>query len=274
MRAYGVRASVPAALLPVLCMLVTVSCVMPGTFATRDTGVYMIIAVRAEAAALEAAVRNASQVIETRCSYLGVSCKIERQGDVGSGRLKLSVSGARDIARVKSVLLAEGKLEMRPVVSSASPKPLETYPTREAAAKAAGERHDVAPYEEAASPGKGNPGGAYLVVEREPVVTGLDLRTAEAASTTGDGATGYQINFTLRPEGATRFGTWTEANSGRYLAVMLNGRVRSAPYIKGRITDTGQINGDFSREQAEDVALTLRSGNMPAPIEVLEEGSY
>lgn len=273
MRTYGVLLSISAALLSLLCAAAAAACVTPGTFAPRDKGgVYMVLAVRADAAALEEAVRNASQVIETRCSYLGVYCKVEREGGAGSDRLRLRVSGAEDIARVKSVLLAEGKLELRPIVSPSSPQPLENYPTREAAVKAAGGKHDVAPYQEDAF-AKGGSGEVFVLVEREPVVTGLDLRNAEAVSVMGS-ESDYQINFTLRPEGAVRFGAWTGANSGRYLAVMLNGEVRSAPYIKGQITDTGQISGNFNRQQAEDIALTLRSGNMPAPIEVLEEGTY
>lgn len=46
------------------------------------------------------------------------------------------------------------------------------------------------------------------------------------------------------------------------------------PYIRSQITEDGQITGNFTREQAEDVALTLRSGGLPAPVEVLEEGTY
>ncbi|MET0646348.1 MAG: hypothetical protein ABW208_06980 [Pyrinomonadaceae bacterium] len=268
MNANGARPFLAPALLSLLCAAAA-ACVTPGTFGPRDSGgVYMILAVKADAAALEGAVRNASQVIETRCAYLGVYCNVEREGGEGSDRLRLRVSGAQDVARVKAVLLAEGKLELRPVVSLSSPAPLTTYLTREAAEQAAGARYDVAPYEEEGV------GTAYLVVEREPVVTGLDLRDATAMSLTGDEAADYQINFTLRPEGAARFGAWTGANVGRYIAIVLNGKARSAPYIKGQITDTGQINGNFNRQQAEDIALTLKSGNMPAPIEVLEEGSY
>jgi preprotein translocase subunit SecD len=268
MRTYGVRLSIPAVLLSLLCAAAA-SCVVPGTFAPRDTGgVYMILAVRADAPALEGAVRNASQVIETRCAYLGVYCKVEREGGEGSDRLKLRVSGAQDVARVKSVLLAEARLELRPVVSTSFPMSLETYPTREAALKAAGSKHDVVPYEEEGS------GMAHLVVEHEPVVTGLDLRDAEAISYTGDETADYQINFTLRPEGAARFGAWTGANVGRYLAVILNGKAHSAPYIKSQITDTGQISGNFNRQQAEDIALTLKSGKLPVRLEVLEEGTY
>jgi preprotein translocase subunit SecD len=267
MRTHGSRFFIAAALASLLCA--AAACVTPGVFGPRDEGgVYMILAVRAEPAALEQAVRNATQVIETRCSYLGVYCRAERVGGEGSNRVRLRVSGAKDFGRVKSVLLAEGRLELRPVVSQPSPMPMQSYPTREAAEKAAGQKYDVAPYEE------GGTAPAFVTVEREPIVTGADLRDASAVPDTANDGGNYTILFTLRPEGAVRFGEWTGANVGRYLAIILNGKVRSAPYIKGPITDSGQITGNFTREQAQDVALTLRSGNMPAPVEVLEEGAY
>jgi preprotein translocase subunit SecD len=269
MRTYAVSFIIMAALSSLLCGA-TASCVTPGVFESRDAGgVQMILAVKAEPAALEQAVQNASQVIRMRCDSLGVQCQVERQGGEGSNRIRLRVSGARDFGRVKAVLLAEGRLELRPVVSPLSPSPMKVYPTREAAEKEAGQKYDVLPYEDADMP------TVFLTVEREPVVTGTDLREASAvAETDYDGEKNYIIAFTLRPEGAMRLGEWTGANVGRYLAIILNGKVRSVPYIKSRITDSGQITGNFSKEQAEDIALTLRSGNMPAPVEVLEEGAY
>lgn len=90
----------------------------------------------------------------------------------------------------------------------------------------------------------------------------------------GGGTDDYLIAFTLKPVAANRFGEWTDGNVGRYLAIVLNGAVRSAPYVKSRITDSGQITGSFTKQQAEDVALTLKSGSLPTPIEVVEEGGY
>lgn len=265
MRPHAARPLLPAALLALLC---TASCFTPLMYRTQDKGgVYMVLAVKADAPALEQAVRNTTQVVEARCSSLGVYCSAERQGGAGSNRIRVRVSGAQDFERVKSVLLAEGTLELRPVVSPPSPSPLKTYPTREAAGQAAGAEHDVMPFED-------GPDASFIAVEREPVVTGLDLRDAHATSLTGQGTDNYQIAFTLRPEGAARFGAWTGANVGRYLAVVLNGKVRSVPSIQGQITDSGQISGTFNKQQAEDIAFTLKSGGLPAPVEALEEGTY
>ncbi len=267
MRPHATRSAVPAALLSLFCAA-AVACFTPAMFGPRDRGgVYMVLAIKADGPALEQAVRNASQVIETRCSALGVYCQVERQGGEGSNRIRLRVSGAQDFERVKAVLLAEGRLELRPVISPPSPSPLKTYPTRAAAGLAAGADYDMMPFEE-------GPNVTFLAVERTPVITGQDLRDARAMSRTGDGTGVYEIAFTLGPDGAERFGVWTGANVGRYLAIVLNGEVRSVPYIQGQITDSGQISGPFDRQQAEDIALTLRSGSLPAPVEVLEEGAY
>ena len=71
--------------------------------------------------------------------------------------------------------------------------------------------------------------------------------------------------------GAEKFGAWTTANVNNYMGVVLNGEVSSVAYIKSPIYDRGQITGRFSQAQAEDLALTLRSGALPAAIEYLEE---
>ena len=74
-----------------------------------------------------------------------------------------------------------------------------------------------------------------------PVITGRDVLDARATSVTGEENTDFSVAFTLKPEAAQRFGQWTGANLNRYIAIVLNGRARSAPYVRGPITDNGQI---------------------------------
>jgi preprotein translocase subunit SecD len=264
----------PLALLTLCLLCLTPACGGPLPFTSQGGkptdrgGIRLVLAVKAEGAALEQSVEQTAAVIRTRCDQLGVFCDVRREGGAGSNRLALRVSGAPDAERVKRVLLAQGLLELRPVVSPPNPAPIATYATRDAALAAAGANQDVLPYLESEPEGR-----EFIVVERTPVITGRHLRNAEAvAAPPVDDA--YFIDFSLHPEGAARLGSWTGANVGRYLAVVLNGRVRSAPFIKSQITEDGQIAGMFTKEQAEDVALTLRSGGLPAPVEVLEEGTY
>lgn len=82
------------------------------------------------------------------------------------------------------------------------------------------------------------------------------------------------INFTLSAEGAKIFGDFTAANVGKQLAIVLDGKVYSAPRINERIGGgSGQISGNFSVEEARDIAIALRSGALLAPVKLLEKRS-
>ena len=72
-------------------------------------------------------------------------------------------------------------------------------------------------------------------------------------------------------DGARKFGALTGANVGRRLAIVLDNKVMSAPNIKSKIEDQGVIEGQFTQQQAADLALVLRSGSLPASLTTLEE---
>jgi preprotein translocase subunit SecD len=82
---------------------------------------------------------------------------------------------------------------------------------------------------------------------------------------------GYRVAFQVKPSGAERFGDWTSKNIGNLLAIVLNDVIKSAPSIKDKISDSGEIQGNFSREQADDLGLVLKSGALPAKSVYLEE---
>jgi preprotein translocase subunit SecD len=111
-------------------------------------------------------------------------------------------------------------------------------------------------------------GRLYWPIESRRVITGRDLRDARAGQ---DQFGRPVVTFSLTPEGADIFGQETSANVGRNLAIILDGKVQSAPTIQSRITDNGQITGNFTNEEVEDLSLVLRSGALPAEIEFLEE---
>jgi preprotein translocase subunit SecD len=110
----------------------------------------------------------------------------------------------------------------------------------------------------------------FIVVETPAIVDGNELREANAISRTGSG-NDFQIAFALKPAGAQKFGDWTGKNINNYMAVVLNDEAKSAAYIKSQIFDQGEISGRFTKASADDLALTLKSGALPAPIEYLEE---
>ncbi len=73
----------------------------------------------------------------------------------------------------------------------------------------------------------------------------------------GRAATKYDISFSLKKTGADKFGAWTGANVNEYMGVVLNDEVKSIAFIKSQIFDQGEITGNFTKEQGEDLALTL-----------------
>ena len=111
-------------------------------------------------------------------------------------------------------------------------------------------------------------GKSYYAVEKRRTVTGRDLSNAKP----GQGQFGQSIvEFSLKPGGADAFAELTGKNVGSGLAIVLDGRVVSAPVIHSRISDRGQIEGSFTPQQAQDLATVLRSGALPASITYLEE---
>ena len=81
------------------------------------------------------------------------------------------------------------------------------------------------------------------------------------------------VTFALNAEGAKKFGRVTGANIGRPFAIILDGKVVSAPTIQSQIFGNGQITGNFSVAETNELSLILRAGALPAPLIVMEERS-
>jgi preprotein translocase subunit SecD len=114
-------------------------------------------------------------------------------------------------------------------------------------------------------------GDRFYAVQRVAAVSGRDLKGAGASR---DENGRPAVSFNLTADGASRFGRLTGENIGKQLAIVLDGRIQSAPTINGRITDNGIITGGptgFAPQEAQDLALVLRSGALPASMNYLEE---
>lgn len=110
------------------------------------------------------------------------------------------------------------------------------------------------------------------VLKSVPVLDGAMLTDAKVAFSQQNNQP--IINFSLNSEGARIFGDFTGANVGKRLAIVLDGKVYSAPVINERIGGgSGQISGGFSVEEAHDLAIALRSGALLAPVKLLEKRS-
>jgi len=112
--------------------------------------------------------------------------------------------------------------------------------------------------------------GRSYVIEKRVMVSGEML---DGATATFDQNNRPAVSFTLNAAGARRFGKVTGENIGRPFAIILDGKVVSAPTIQSQIFGSGQITGDFSVAETNELALVLRAGALPAPLIILEERS-
>ncbi len=229
----------------------------------------------------EATVRRTVSVIEQRLdAFLVSDAKVTAQGNSPNGRILVSLPDVPDRKRLIELITAQGLLELTAVVSPPSPSPAQTFSTEEEALASLGAtvpgNRRVLPYAERAeltseqSSGVAPQPRMWVVVEAPAIVGGGDLRNAAARQVSADDA--YKIGFSLTPQGAQKFGAWTGAHINDYIGVVLNGEVKSIAFIRSQITDQGEISGRFTKQSAEDLALVLRSGALPAPVKVIETG--
>ena len=221
------------------------------------------------------ATEQAMKIIDSRINAFGVKePTLQRQGSPTSGQILLQMPGVDDPERIKNLIGSESNLALMKLATDA----YQTFPSEEAAKQSLGgtvpPNRRVLPLVEdddtAGTQQNANRPKQFMIVEHPPIVEGSELRSAQAYSRTGTEGD-YQITFNLKPAGAQKFGEWTGRNIGKYLAIVLNDQIKSAPVIRGQIFDQGQIEGRFTRASAEDLALTLQSGALPAKIEYQEE---
>lgn len=110
--------------------------------------------------------------------------------------------------------------------------------------------------------------GEYYVIGRKPIISGENLVDAQPSFQEGEPVVSFKFNSL----GGKKFGEVTKNNIGERLAIVLDNEVISAPTIQSAILGgSGIISGSFTVKSANDLALLLRSGALPAPLEVLEE---
>src|SRR5882724_3548669 len=249
---------------------------------TRGNTISWTLTPTAQRTLADQATEQADRIIRSRLDAVGVAEPlVQRHGAQSSHQILVQMPGIQDPERVKQLLKAESKLELAHVVSPPSPSPVQTYNSEEEAKASLGgavpSNRRILPYQERNEPTAAGQAAdetqkqkKWVVIETPAIVDGSELRNASAVQSRA-GADEYQITFSLKPAGAEKFGTWTGANINEYMGVVLNDEVKSIAYIKSQIFDSGEISGRFTKQSAEDLALTLRSGALPAPIEYQEE---
>jgi preprotein translocase subunit SecD len=204
------------------------------------------------------AVVQARQTIERRVNELGVTePSISQQGD---DQILVQLPGVTDVERAKQIMGSPGLLELKIVEQGPSPTKEGLTPNGQVA-----QGMEVIP---GATGTPGDSGTVFYLVKAVAAVTGKDLRNARP---TLDENNQPAVSFTLNGEGGRRFGEVTGANIGRQLAIVLDGRVQSAPRIDGRITTDGRITGSFTSDEVQNLSLILRSGALPARLDYLQE---
>ena len=190
------------------------------------------------------AVDQAIEVLRRRIDALGTTePNIQRQG---TDRILVQVPGLQDPKRLKDILGTTAQLEFRMVADSGA---------------AAGDIEMLPQVEE---------GAAQLPIEKRVIVQGEDLIDAQPGFDSRSSEPIVNFKFNIR--GAQRFGQVTSESVGRSLAIVLDRKVISAPRIQSPITGgQGQISGRFTVEAANNLAILLRAGALPAPLTIVEE---
>jgi len=255
------------------------------TASTSGNTITWTLTTAAQRLLAQQAVDQDLKIIESRINAFGVTePTLQTHGNPNDHQILLQMPGIQDPERVKKLLVTASRLDLVHVVSPPSPSPAQTYATEEEAKAAAGnspnrialayaDRDEPTAADANSTDQDKNKPKRWVVVEQPPIVGGSDLRSAQAVNGRAGvgGADDYQIAFQLKPTGAEKFGAWTGANVNEYMGVVLNNEVKSIAFIKSQITDSGEISGRFTQKSAEDLALTLRSGALPAQIEYQEE---
>jgi preprotein translocase subunit SecD len=213
------------------------------------------------------AVAQAIETIRNRVDKLGVSEPVIQEHGLGQYQILVQLPGVDDRGRVKQIMQSTALLEIRQSLSGN-----QSYPDEQSALAAS---NGVLPPNAVLLHGQSMPGAggetrdAVYIISRSSAVAGHDLREARVERSSSTNLP--EVSFFLTAEGGHRFSAFTSAHVGDYLAVVLDNKVMEVAVIKSEIGDNGVIEGQFTDEQAKDLALILNSGALPAGIRYLQE---
>jgi preprotein translocase subunit SecD len=204
-------------------------------------------------------VRQGLETIRNRVDQFGVAePSIQQQGE---NRILVQLPGVQDPERAKALIGKTALLEFKLVDDRADV---------EAAVRGSVPEGDEVLYQRRVDKESGTERKIPFVVGKKALLTGRDLTTARVSIDQNTGEPYVSVEFNAA--GAKAFGDLTEANVGKRLAIVLDGNVHSAPVIRERIpSGRAQITGGFTTQEATDLAIVLRAGALPAPVQVLEE---
>jgi preprotein translocase subunit SecD len=202
--------------------------------------------------------------IEKKINALGLSeATVQQRREDADSQLLIQMPGVDDPGRVKQILQTAAVLELYDVRGG-------PYPSRE---DALAQNNGVLPpgtklIGTSTTDPNSRGGGVYLV-SRTAVVRGPDIQNARPQQGQLPGS--WETEFMLSQDAAKRFSTYTGSHVGQRLAIVLDGKVLSAPTIQSQISDNGRITGARDQDEASDLALNLRAGSLPASVVYLQE---
>lgn len=215
-----------------------------------------LITLKPTVAGLTQRISNATgaaiETINRRVNGLGVAeSTVVRQG---ADRILIQFPGLSDTKQLEDIIGQTAKLTFHAVHPTVTAEEAKT--TR-------------VPLGYKVYPDAENPEHAY-VLQDSPVVTGQDLVDASQSFDSQDGQPVIAFRFNLA--GARKFGKFTTEHIGQPFAILLDNKVLSAPVIQTAIpSGTGQISGRFTVESANNLAIQLRSGSLPAKLTIVEK---
>jgi preprotein translocase subunit SecD len=214
------------------------------------------------------AVTQAIETIRNRIDQLGVSEPVIEEHGLGQYQILVQLPGVDDPGRVKEIMQSTAMLEIRQEVGGPYDSEAAAYQANNGTLPADAVLMKSGPLMLRRTNRSSSSGEEYYLITRASAVTGRDLRDAQPAR---DENNRPAIRFNLTGEGGKRFGAFTGAHVGDRLAVVLDNKVESVATIQEQIHDEGRITGNFSEQEAKDLAMVLRSGALPAGITYLEE---
>jgi len=216
----------------------------------------------------EQTLNQSKNTIDRKINALGLSeATVQQRRELKDSELMVQMPGVDDPAHVKQILQTAAVLELYDVKGG-------PYSSREEALAANGgvlplgtKIIGVAP---TADQTAGSNAGIYLVT-RTPIIRGTDLKSARAEQAMATNS--WETGFVLSQEAGRRFSSYTGSHIGQRLAIVLDGKVLSAPTINGQISDQGVIENMGGQQAASDLAMNLSAGSLPASVKFEQEST-
>ena len=204
-------------------------------------------------------VEHSLETIRNRVDQFGIAePEIIPEGD---NRIMIQLPGIQDPERAKNLIGKTALLEFKIVDDESS---------LDEALRGNIPEGDIIAYGLRTDKATGQKGSMPYLIKNKTLLTGASLETAKVQISDRFGEPNVSIKF--NSQGSTDFDRITNDNVRRRLAIVLDGVVHSAPVIQERISGgQAQITGNFTMDEARDLAIVLRAGALPAPVNILEE---